>query len=364
MDLDNKFFIKVSKKKKITELHARYFNKYKNENVCDKKVIINKIDRMNNCLNYWLWDEYKLNKVLDLKSVNRCKDLFCPNCRLINVSKALVKLNDSFIELLNDDYVPYMMTLTIPNVKGDNLKDTLNKLSKSFFKFWCWINRVDNSKSFGRRLFRAEACVKVLEITVQKNNNSMFHPHYHCLVFLKLDSKSDDFIFDKVFDGGYRQISKDYTFYSYADLFIQKLWKMAYEGINIKNFDKISSKWFDNYICDIREIDFESGGLFEVFKYCFKDSDIKNYGIFKVFYESLKNKRIRQGYGKLFNNVDIVIDEDDNETIENIINYLKIDELPEVLRVNGIDKHNKEFGDYKKVSRFKSYSNIRDIKDY
>ncbi|GAH17938.1 unnamed protein product, partial [marine sediment metagenome] len=33
--------------------------------------------------------------------------------------------------------------------------------------------------------------------------------------------------------------------------------------------------WEDNYICDIRELVMPKG-LFEVFKYCFKDVDIKN----------------------------------------------------------------------------------------
>ena len=75
---------------------------------------------------------------------------------------------------------------------------------------------------------------------------------------------------------------------------------MAYDNRVISGYSDASDNWGDNYICNIREL-FEPKGIFEVFKYCFKDVDIKNLDIFRDLFFGLKRKRLRQGYGELYN---------------------------------------------------------------
>lgn len=58
---------------------------------------------------------------------------------------------------------------------------------------------------------------------------------------------------------------------------------------SLSKIKNASSNWEDNYICDIRPIDGDKG-IFEVFKYCFKDMDIKNYEVFKHYILGLKIK--------------------------------------------------------------------------
>jgi hypothetical protein len=47
-------------------------------------------------------------------------------------------------------------------------------------------------------------------------------------------------IFLKI-EGGYQYRSKRYIYYSDADIFIQKLWKMAYDRIGISEYQNTSN---------------------------------------------------------------------------------------------------------------------------
>jgi len=99
-------------------------------------------------------------------------------------------------------------------------------------------------------------------------------------------------------------------------------------------------------------------GIYEVFKYCFKDLDIKNQEIFKDLYFGLKRKRLRQGYGELYN---VKVDDRDISS-DDIKNYLEFkDEEPEVVANKYIEDMTKKYRDYKKVSiSLKKIKNIYD----
>ena len=121
---------------------------------------------------------------------------------------------------------------------------------------------------------------------------------------------------------------------------------MAYDNRVISDFGDVSDNWEDNYICDIREL-FEPKGIFEVFKYCFKDVDIKNLEIFEDLYFGLKRKRLRQGYGEFYNEK---ID-DRFEKIDSIEDYLEFkEESPETLIHQHISDMTKKYKDYRKFS--------------
>ena len=49
----------------------------------DDVSFLNKSDRFKNCLQFWDFDYYPENNVLDSQYFNRCFDnRFCPNCKL------------------------------------------------------------------------------------------------------------------------------------------------------------------------------------------------------------------------------------------------------------------------------------------
>jgi len=338
--------------KNILFMHTLW-QEYQSINKRISYTIRKRAERMEDCLSFWDWDLYKKNKVMHLKKVSRCKDMFCPNCRRVAVYKAIINFSSHFNRLLMVGFNPYLVTLTVPNVKGSNLSEEIDKMNKAFSLFWRWLYKPfsKNGSYYGGykdRLFDAVGAVKVLEVTVQRSNYNMFHPHFHVLMFLSNEFPPH---FEKYIDGGYQYSSNSNIFYSEADIFIQKLWKMAYDRINISSYKDASDRWKDNYICDIRELVMPEG-LYEVFKYSFKDIDIKNYDVFKNLFFGLKRKRIRQGYGELYN---VKLDENDFYDNDSIENYLEFkDEEPEEIVIGNIEDMTRKYGEYRKVSIYKN----------
>ena len=368
MELKRDYFLKLKQKKSIAERNSYYFNRLAKEdnfNKFEKRYFENRAIRIRNCLNFWLWDVYKKNKVMDLKKVSRCKDIFCPNCRMFAVSKALINFSPFFKRMLMLERTPYIMTLTIPNEKADNLEKTINKMNKAFYTLWRWLyypvtKKESSILGFKNRLFNAIGAVKVLEVTVQKSDYNYFHVHYHVIIFMENEFKGY-FIKDR--PGGYQLRSESNIYYSDADIFIQKLWKMAFDKIKIKEFKNLSDDWQSNYVCDIRELEIPEG-LYEVFKYCFKDVDAKNYQVFKNLYYGLRNKRIRQGYGELLglNKLEKSFKKDNYAENDDIENYLKFYEDPEQYYTGAILDMVNQCKDYIKVSRFKNDAEVMRIK--
>jgi len=364
LEFDKELLEDIEDKLRITKKNAiRYKNIYLKFN-SDTEKYLKKYDRLNSCLNYWEWDKYKENKLLDLVRVNRCKDRFCPNCRRISLSQALVKFAPLNKEMLKRGYSPYMITLTVPNVPGTELKETIERMNKAFSKFNSWLF-YNNHKAFKERFFRAAAIVKVLEVTVQKDNWNMYHPHFHCIAYLD-EIKSEE-IFIKNLSGVYRKKSNDYIRYSAADIQIMKLWKFAYENIRITNYDKYpdtfeydeKNKQYYYYQCDIRELELPLG-IYEVFKYTFKDTDIHTQQNFETLYFALNGKRLRQGYGELYN-LELDCEGEIDKDKENIKNYLEKGESPERIYIQEINKLIKDYHEYKKISRFKALQYIQNL---
>jgi plasmid rolling circle replication initiator protein Rep len=361
VELKKDYFIKCISKKNIAMLNAAYIDGLGLEKVKEygkdfKRRLNVRSKRIINCLNHWEWNKYEENKVLDLQKIYRCKDLFCPNCRKWNVAKALVNFNPYFKDLLTKGYCPYLMTLTVPNVKGELLGEEVNRFNKAFYTLWRWLS-CNNGKGYDKRLFNAVACVRAIELNVNEERYD-FHIHIHAIIFLENDNKADFF---KRISGGYRKISSEFIYYSNADIFIQKLWTMAYKNINVTGFDSRSDDWRDNNICDIRELEMP-GGINEVFKYCFKDMQILDIKIFEYLFFALLGRRLRQGYGLLYglkNNDDV----DVMDLCDDISKYLSFNEVPEKLICRSISEMVVAYKDYKKVSRFKldkEYENIKE----
>lgn len=313
----------------------------------------NRSERIANCLNIWNWDMYEKNKLLDLQSVNRCNNnRFCPNCKLLDISKFIHSFRDVYSEYSKLGYKAYMLTLTVPSVPGSSLRDTLDKLSKSFLKLMQkYTYDINDKRSYSDRLIKIEGGIKVLEITY--NESKGFHPHYHCVVFSR-DNISLSLL-DKKIQGKYSNKINDYTYKSYVDLQIGQLWSMIWYGDrlsrkNINNVvynpkDKFYSKDKKVLEVDFRELD--ESGIYEVFKYTFKDTDIKNYYVFKTLVQALENKRIRQGFGILFN---MQCEEIEDGELQDL--NLEIKENPVSLVTYEINELITTYRSYRKISRF------------
>lgn len=317
----------------------------------------NKSERMVNCLNLWSWEAYHKNKVLDLITVNRCmNNRFCPNCRLLDICKFIHKFKD----VLNDyvsvkGYKLYMLTLTVPNVSGVELESTLRKLSSTFRKFNLKYSKSD-VHSFKNRSVVLDGGVRVLEITYNQNSHE-FHPHYHCVVMIKDDI--DDWLLDKNIKGMYSTKRDCIDFKSSLDCEFGLIWSMLYQGIKLNktNFERLNYIPTETYLDEEKtikqlQVDFrplDEQGFYEVFKYTFKDSDIPNYNVFYNLEKALDRKRIRQGFGELYN-----LKCEDVEIGEGQELILEHEESPESLLTKKISELYTVYQGYKKISRFNS----------
>jgi plasmid rolling circle replication initiator protein Rep len=141
-EIKNNKFLKMNDKKMIAKSNANYFMEMscKKEYQLKKYTLENRANNILKCLDFWLWHKYEKSKILDLKKVYRCKDLFCSNCRTVKNIKAIYRFNPYFKIMLDDGFIPFFMTLTNPNCKGNELSREIDKMNEAFRTFWLWIN--------------------------------------------------------------------------------------------------------------------------------------------------------------------------------------------------------------------------------
>lgn len=99
----------------------------------------------------------------------------------------------------------------------------------------------------------------------------------------------------------------------------------------------------------------DSSGIVEVLKYTFKDSDIVSYNVFKNLVMALDKKRIRHGYGILYN---IKLENDTDGEVLSLEEYLTEEGDPENLLTHEIRELLTDYKEYRKISRRKADEEI------
>lgn len=318
----------------------------------------NKSERILNCLNLWTWDFYKENKIMDLIKVNRCyNNRFCPNCRLMDICKFIHKFKDVLEDYVSvKGYKLFMVTLTVPNVPGIELEDTLKKLSVTFSKFNKKFSDIGGTHGYKDRSIIINGGVRILEITYNQLSHE-FHPHYHAVVMIK--DSIDLGLLEKNIIGKYstKRLSTDYK--SILDCELGLVWSMLWQNVkfNKTNLERLKYIPSNTYLdidesikllqVDFREMDEQ--GFYEVFKYTFKDTDVPNYNVFYNLEKALDRKRIRQGFGELYN---LKCEDVEVGTYQELV--LEREESPETLLTKEISELYTIYNDCIKISRFNS----------
>ena len=90
-----------------------------------------KQERLQDCNSLWDLDVYHEAKIKDFKRTNLCKDKFCNNCKKVKQASRMAKFMPE-IERVGKKYKLSQMVLTVPNVPGEELRETIKLIFKAF----------------------------------------------------------------------------------------------------------------------------------------------------------------------------------------------------------------------------------------
>src|SRR5699024_9369135 len=127
--------------------------------------------RVGECGNYL---EFRLaaDDTLKLTRANFCKVRLCPMCswrRSLKIFGQVSRIMDHVEENYNYRYI--FLTLTVKNCFGEDLRDTLDLMTKSF-------NKMTRRKAFKQAI---KGYFRSLEITYNKKEDT-YHPHFHMIL--------------------------------------------------------------------------------------------------------------------------------------------------------------------------------------
>ncbi|WP_101473390.1 protein rep [Fusobacterium sp.] len=132
----------------------------------DKNI---KLDRLEACSNYLLFQANKDKTAFLLSGGNFCNNRFCPVCSWLKAKKMAFELLELLkIIQIQEDKVFIFITLTVPNVPSSELRNTIEHMNVSFNRLWKTKEFKAMNKGFIRKL----------EITYNEERND-FHPHFH-----------------------------------------------------------------------------------------------------------------------------------------------------------------------------------------
>lgn len=245
--------------------HYDYFYKIKDENI-DKpigNITENRIERVKCCNNYFTAvADRTLQKSKIVKAI-RCKDKFCPVCQKIKSTKNALAIEAMYNYLKDTTKLNYLfITLTAPNIKGNELNKELLSYSKSFERMLKTKKLLKINKGY----------IAKLEITYNAEEDT-YHPHYHILMVVP------------------NQYFKNPDYYIKQNEWLE-IWQKAKRDKNITQVDvrKVQNK----------NIDGISSEVLELAKYMAKSADYFNsLDVFETYYNETHKKRFMR-YGGLF----------------------------------------------------------------
>jgi plasmid rolling circle replication initiator protein Rep len=194
---------------------------------------------------------------LKLHKASFCGNRFCPMCSWRIACKDSLEISILMEHLRKEENKEFIfLTLTTPNVTGDDLDSSIKKYNQSF-------QRLMQRKEVKNIV---KGYIRKLEVTYNGDNNSKsyntYHPHFHVVL----------------------AVNKSY--FKKTDLYINhdrwlNLWREATGDFSITQVDVRKAK-----ANDYKEV-------YELAKYSAKDTDyLINRKVFTFFYKALKGKQV------------------------------------------------------------------------
>lgn len=133
-----------------------------------------KFERIMNCATY-LGFKQTTEEVKKLKEANFCRVRLCPTCAWRRSLKTFGQMY-KIISVAQKDYAFVHLVLTVKNVYGDQLREELDKLSKS----WDRLIKYKDVKNVVKGYYRATEVSH--NVDVKSKSYDTYHPHFHCII--------------------------------------------------------------------------------------------------------------------------------------------------------------------------------------
>ncbi len=251
------------------------------------------------CFRYWDTEYYRLQAVKDIKRVNLCRDLFCPNCQH-NLSQERERKYTPVLELLKKDYDVYHAVFTVPNCSGSTLRATINKMYAKFVYVNQYLQGKRQIKDVNLKYYGYVGSVRALEVSVNRRNDptELYHPHFHCIFLMRKGLRLKKYIINRFsFDNSERR--KTPCKFSEFEIFLSKFWYCLYNDIPAT---KANVDGAEGYSVKVERCDEKK--YHQVFKYAvgglFKKGNtdiLTNENDLYNLDNALKKRKMIQGYG-------------------------------------------------------------------
>lgn len=133
-------------------------------------------DKLRDCATWLLYLENLDGSKKTLKSANCCKSRFCPVCMARKARITAARLTKVLAKVQADHKGTQMifLTLTLRNCKGDELRDTLTRITAAWSK-------LTRRRPFDRAI---RGWFRAIEITYNEREDT-YHPHIHAILVVE-----------------------------------------------------------------------------------------------------------------------------------------------------------------------------------
>lgn len=302
-----------------SEYYERMADDYHNPNY------LKKAERTLSCSKVWDLNYYIRHGLKQIKSIIRCQDSFCYVCQSLKAQKRF-QLYSPIIKNLEAKHDIYHIVFTVPNVSGEQLNWTLDKMYNRFGRLVAYLKGEKKIKGIDFYQYGYCGAVRSLEITTGKRkSDNDFHPHFHTMFILSKNPPNMEKCFENSFSGGkydYVTNQRKITYFSKFEWLLQRIWCLLMLDIRVTKenivdiYGATDGKYKDGF--DVKADNAESN-YHEIFKYAikgtYKKEKIFEYEDFCYLENALKNRRVYETYGILreynFNDVGDISNLDD-----------------------------------------------------
>jgi len=204
------------------------------------------------------WLEFAVTEAkMVLQTAKFCQLRLCPMCIARKSLKTFAQISQIMDEVQrkHPTFQPVFLTLTVKNCSGDDLRDVISHMTKSWY-------RLTNNKRFSSQV---QGWLRALEVTYNHRTGE-YHPHFHAILLM-----------DKPY------FSKTNSRYMATEDWVQ-IWRT-------------SARLEYDPVCDIRKVrknrENMAKTVAEIAKYTVKDNDfLQNDDVIHVLTQALARKQL------------------------------------------------------------------------